>query len=347
MSRLKQLLPLTVQTLRTLRRGSHERFCNSSVSTGSNELAMIRVPPLTFVLLLSWTFVRGQSEVEQEFRLTAHAELVLLDVSVKDAKGGFVSNLKKDNFQIYENGKLQTISQFGQEDTPITVGLVLDDSHSMRPKRVEVINAALAFVDASNPRDEIFVTHFNDEVRHGLPAGTTFTDDAEILRQALFSNLPQGMTALYDGILDALQQLDLGKQDKKSLVVISDGGDNASKHQFKDVVNAVQSTRAIIYTVGIFDEDDPDRNPALLRRLASISGGLAYIPQHLEELEEICRGIAKDIRNRYSIGYVPVRVNDKSALRTIKVVITGASGQKFIVHARTSYLLPERSETKP
>jgi Ca-activated chloride channel family protein len=294
------------------------------------------------MLLMCVALVRGQSETEQEFKLTAHSELVLLDVSVKDGKGGFVSDLKKENFQIFENGKRQTVSQFGKEDMPITVGLVLDDSHSMRPKRSEVINSALAFIDASNPRDEIFVTHFNDRVRHGLPHGTTFSDNPNVLRDALFNNPAEGMTALYDGILDALHQLDLGKQDKKSLIVISDGGDNASTHQFKDVLNAVQSTRATIYTVGVFDEDDPDRNPGLLRRLANISGGIAYIPEHLDELEEICRGIAKDIRNRYSIGYVPVRVDDKSSLRNIKVSITDAGSRRFVVHARTSYLLPAR-----
>jgi Ca-activated chloride channel family protein len=299
------------------------------------------------VTLLTCLFLaRGQSTDEknpdQDLKFSANADLVLLDVSVKDTKGGFASNLKKENFQIYENGKRQTISQFGKEDTPITVGLVLDDSRSMKPKRVEVINSALAFINESNPRDEMFVTHFNDRVHHGLPVGTTFTDDTGLLRQALWNNPAQGMTALYDGILDALHQLDSGKQDKKSLVIISDGGDNASAHQFKDVLYAVQSTRAILYTVGVFDLEDPDRNPGLLRRLASISGGVAYIPQHLEELEEICRGIAKDIRNRYSIGYVPVRGDDKSAIRTIRVSITDAGSQKFVVHARTSYSLPAR-----
>jgi len=285
-------------------------------------------------------FIRGQSESEQEFKLVAHADLVLLDVSVKDSKGGFASNLRKENFHVYENGKLQTISQFGKEDTPITVGLVIDDSHSMKPKRAEVINSALSFIDASNPNDEMFVTHFNDRVRHGLPSGTMFTDNAETLRQALWNNPAEGMTAMYDGILDALHQLNQGKQDKKSLVVITDGGDNASRNQFKDVLNAVQLTRAIIYTVGVFDSEDPDRNPGLLRRLAGISGGVAYLPEHLEELPEICRGIAKDIRNRYSIGYVPERVDEKSSLRTIKISITDAGSQKFVVHARTSYLMP-------
>jgi Ca-activated chloride channel family protein len=304
-------------------------------------MAMLNLPP-TCLLLVSSLFLRAQSGDDKEFKLTAHAELVLLDVSVREAKGGYASYLKKENFQVYENGKLQTVSQFGKEDTPITVGLVLDDSRSMRSKRAEVVASALAFIDASNPLDEMFVTHFNDRVRRGLPSGTMFSDNPELLRRALWNSPAEGMTSLYDGILDALHQLESGKQDKKSLVVVTDGGDNASVHHFKDVLDAVQSTRATLYTVGLFDADDPDRNPGLLRRLAGISGGIAYIPEDISQLPEICQGIAKDIRNRYSIGYVPARTGDKSALRTIRVSITGAGNQKFVVHSRTSYLLPER-----
>jgi len=288
-------------------------------------------------------FGHGQLVVrDKEFTLTAHAELVLLDVSVKEAKGGYVSGLKKENFQIYENGKLQTISHFSSEDTPITAGLVIDDSRSMRTKRTEVINSALAFIDASNPSDEMFVTHFNDRVRRGLPPGTSFSDNVDLLRTALWNSPPEGMTCLYDGILDALHQLDSGRQEKKSLIIISDGGDNASTHGFNDVLEAVRSTRAILYTIGIFDTEDPDRNPGLLRRLAAISGGVAYLPADLAELPAICRGIAKDIRNRYSIGYVPLRTGGGSPLRTIKVSVTGAGAGKLVIHARTSYLLPER-----
>ncbi len=294
------------------------------------------------LLLLLPTANDGQSTADKEFKLTAHAELVLLDASVREAKGGYVSGLKKENFQVYENGKLQTITQFGSDDTPITVGLVLDDSHSMKPKRGEVVTSALAFIDSSNPHDEMFVTHFNDRVRRGLPAGTPFSDSPDVLRKALWNSPAEGMTAMYDGILDALHQLESGTQEKKCLIVITDGGDNASIHRMKDVVDAVQHTRAIIYTVGLFDANDSDSNPGLLRRLAAISGGIAYIPQDVSELEAICRGIAKDIRNRYSIGYAPVRTNDKSALRNIKVTATGDANQKFVVHARTSYLLPER-----
>ena len=314
-------------------------------------LAMIAISPISAVrglvsaallLLMGILSVGGQAVTDKPFTITAHAELVLLDVSVKEAKGGYISDLKKENFQVYENGKLQTISQFSNEDTPITVGLVIDDSRSMKPKRTEVVNSALAFIDASNPQDEMFVTHFNDHVSRGLPPGTGFTADQNLLRTALWNSPAEGMTSLYDGILDALHQLESGRQDKKSLVVMSDGGDNASTHGFNDVLEAVRSTRAILYMIGIFDTLDPDRNPALLRRLAAISGGVAYLPEDLQELPGICRGIAKDIRNRYAIGYVPVRADNKGSLRTIKVSVKGAGDRKLIVHARTSYLLPEQ-----
>jgi Ca-activated chloride channel homolog len=287
-------------------------------------------------------FAQAQAPQEKEFTLTAHADLVLLDVSVKETNGAYLSKLTKDNFKIYENGKLQTVTHFSNEDTPITMGLVIDDSRSMRSKRMEVNTSALSLVDSSNPRDEIFVTHFNDSVRHGLPKGVPFTDNPETLRKALWNGPAEGRTSLYDGILDALHQLESGTQAKKSLVIVTDGGDNASQHNFKEVVNAVELTRALLYPVGVFDPDDPDRNPGLLRRLAAISRGVAYIPQDLTELGGICRQIAKDIRNRYSIGYVPARSDDKSSLRTIKVSVNGAGNQKLTIHARTSYMLPSR-----
>ena len=297
---------------------------------------------VTALILALMGQLPAQSVNEKPFTLTAHSELVLLDVSVKEAKGKYLSDLIKENFQIYENGKLQTISTFSNEDTPVTVGLVLDDSRSMRSKRGDVINSALTFIDSSNHYDEMFVTHFNDRVRRGLPPGTIFSDNAELLRRALWNSPVEGMTCLYDGVLDALQQLESGTQEKKSLIVITDGGDNASVHNFKDVLAAVERTRAILYTIGVFDLEDPDRNPSLLRRLAGSSGGVAYLPADLSELPEICRGIAKDIRSRYSIGYVPVRVDNRSALRTIRVSVVGAGNQKLEIHARTSYVLPER-----
>jgi Ca-activated chloride channel family protein len=282
---------------------------------------------------------------EPEFTLHADANLVMLDVSVKDSQGGFVSNLTKDNFEIREDGKPQRIVAFNHGDDPVTVGLVLDDSGSMRAERIPVIQAALGFLDASNPKDEVFVTHFNDRVRAGLPAGVGFSDDPKLLQQSLYRNPPEGRTALYDAIVDSLHHLNEGRQSKKSLLLVSDGGDNASKRNLNDVVDAVRESLATIYTVGVFSPEDPDRNPGLLKRLAGVSGGEYYPPGDNVDLKAVCRQIALDIRNRYTIAYIPSDSSRRS--RSIAVTATSTPGRKLIVHARRNYQFPEDREAQP
>jgi len=219
-----------------------------------------------------------QQELQQDFTIRTTSRLVLLDVSVKDSEGGFVSGLTKDNFKVQENGKPQEITQFANADIPVTVGVVVDESGSMRPKKSHVVTAALEFIQASNPQDEIFVINFNERARRGLPDIVPFTDNIDMLRAALWNGVPEGRTALYDAIEMALHQLDMGRRDKKTLVVISDGGDNVSKHKFPDVMHDVLTSLATIYTIGIFDDDDPDRNPSVLEKLAHVSGGSVYFP---------------------------------------------------------------------
>jgi VWFA-related protein len=278
---------------------------------------------------------------EQSFKLTATAELVLLDVSVKTAEGERAAGLTRNNFQIYEDGKLQTITYFSTEDVPVTAGLVIDASGSMSMKHPEVVTAAIAFAQASNRNDEMFVVNFNDRAGLGLPQGVSFTDNISILRQALLLDKAQGRTALYDAILLSLKQLDKGSRDRKALMLVSDGGDNCSTHRLEEVIQGVRESRATIYTIGIFDDDDADRNPGMLERLARISGGEAFFPKHLADVAGICKGIAGDIRTRYTIGYVPVRSGEKGSLRKIKVAASQPGGRKLITHSRTSYFLPD------
>ncbi len=278
---------------------------------------------------------------EQPFKLSAIAELVLLDVSVNDARGVHVPGLDKNNFQIYENGQLETITHFSSEDVPVTVGLVVDTSGSMRTKHAEVVTAAVVFINASNQQDEVFVVNFNDRASFGLPDSIPFTDDVRKLQAALSINVAEGRTALYDALVLSLNHVEKGKRDKKTIVLVSDGGNNSSIHGFDDVMRMVRESRATIYTIGLFDEDDKDQNPRLLEKLARISGGAAFLPNRMSEVAEICRVIAKDIRNRYTIGYVPVRSGDKGSLRKIRVVARQSDGQKLTVRTRTSYFLPE------
>ena len=278
---------------------------------------------------------------ERPFKLTANADLVLLDVSVNDARGVHVPGLDKNNFQIYENGQLQTITHFSSEDVPVTVGLVVDTSGSMRAKHAEVVTAAVVFINASNRQDEVFVVNFNDRASLGLPGSIPFTDDVRTLRAALSMNAAEGRTALYDALVLSLNHLEKGKQNKKTIVLVSDGGNNSSIHGFDEVMRLVHESRATIYTIGLLDEDDKDQNPRLLEKLARISGGTAFLPTRMSEVAEICRVIASDIRNRYTIGYVPARSGDKSSLRKIKVVARQSDGRKLAVRTRTSYVLPE------
>lgn len=280
---------------------------------------------------------------DKEFTISTTARLVLLDVSVKDSAGGYVSGLKKDSFKVTEESKPQEITQFADADIPVTIGLIIDQSGSMRPKRPEVITAALAFIQASNPKDEIFVLNFNEKVHRGLPDTLLFSDDVKQLRAALWSGAPEGRTALYDAISAGLRQLDMGRRDKKTLIVVSDGGDNISTVTLHDVVKQAEESVATIYTIGIFDQDDPDRNPDVLKRLAHISGGEAYFPQKLEEVVPICKGIAKDIRTRYTIGYIPTAEGKK--VRHIKVAVSDPDHGKLIARTRTVYMFPEEAET--
>jgi VWFA-related protein len=278
---------------------------------------------------------------EKEFTIQTTSRLVLLDVSVKDSAGGFVSGLTKDNFTVFENGKPQPISQFANSDIPVTVGIAVDESGSMRPKRAQVITAALVFIQASNPMDEMFIVNFNEKPRRGLPDEILFSDNVQKLRSALWQGDPEGRTALYDAVEMSLHQLEFGRQAKKTLVVISDGGDNHSKHTLAEVKNDVLSSLVTIYTVGIYDEDDPEKNEGVLKDLAHVSGGVFYHPATLDEILPICRQIARDIRARYTIGYVP-SVEGK-LVRHIKIAASAPDRAKLIVRARTSYTFPEKA----
>lgn len=273
---------------------------------------------------------------QQDFVIRSEVRLVLLDVSVKDRDGGFVAGLSKDNFSVFENGAAQPITVFANNDIPVTVGILVDESHSMTPKRDDVLRAAESFIDESNRQDEVFVLNFNDSVKHGLPEGVPFSGDLDQLRSALYRGTPRGRTALNDAVVEGLKQLELGRRDKKTLVLISDGGDNASGHARREMIDKVERNIATIYTIGLFEANDPDQNPGLLRQLARTSGGDAYFPADAEGMLAACRGIAKDIRTRYTVGYVPPAKNG-GTLRHVRVRVSAPGRPKLIARTRDRY----------
>jgi Ca-activated chloride channel family protein len=276
--------------------------------------------------------------------ISVDVNLVVLHATVLDRKGGFVSGLRKEDFHVYEDGAPQAIQVFDHEDVPVAVGLAVDNSGSMRRKRKEVTAAALAFMRASNPRDEMFVVNFNERVSFGLPDTRLFSASAAELEEALNGIPASGRTALYDAIEAGLDHLKKATLDKKVLIAISDGGDNASHHKLGEVLDDAGRSDAVVYTVGLFDEDDPDRNPGVLRKIARATGGEVFLPQETSKVVPICEQIAEDIRNQYTIGYIPSNQKLDNAQRTIKVTATGRHGETLLVRTRAGYVAsPERT----
>jgi len=266
-----------------------------------------------------------------------NVDLVVLNATVHGRNGGFASDVREQDFEVYEDGVRQSIQLFKHEDVPVTVGLVIDHSGSMYRKIPDVIAAARTFVRSSNQEDQMFVVNFNEKVTLGLPGEMSFSNRSEELERAISRTPAAGQTALYDALAVALDRLQAGSRDKKVLIVISDGGDNASTHSLTDVLKMAGQSSAVVYTIGIFDEQDPDKNPGMLRRLAQATGGEAFFPEQLDEVIPISERIARDIRNQYTIGYIPTSRAQPGVYRAIRVVANGTAG-KLRVRTRSGYI---------
>jgi VWFA-related protein len=306
-------------------------------------MILLAALPVCCLVLYAMSGQRDLKTDEREYTISDNVDLVLLDASVTDARHGYVSGLAESNFRVLEDGHPREITHFASVDTPVTIGLVVDNSGSMRFKRPEVVLAGLAFAKESNPQDEFFVVNFNNSVLRGLPLRTMFTDQLQLLRAALYYGEPQGQTALYDAVAYSLRHLEYSHREKRTLIVVSDGGDNVSKIGFPQLLKLIGSSRATIYTVGLYDAEDHDLNPGVLRKMASISGGEFFQPSNVNEIVPIFDKISKDIRNRYTIGYVPDEVNDKRTVRSVRV-LAHQGGRKLVVRTRTTYRMASSSE---
>jgi Ca-activated chloride channel homolog len=210
----------------------------------------------------------------------------------------------------------------------------------MRSKRNDVNVAGITFIDSSNPKDQMFVMDFNDKVLPGLPDDVPFTDDIELLRPALSKHRVEGKTVLYDAIEAGMKHLESAEREKRTLVVVSDGGDNASRHNLAQLMKVIEDSQTTIYTIGIADPDDPDRNPGVLQRIAGVSGGESFQLDRYEDIVPTLKKVAVDIRHRYTIGYIPDRGNTKIGLRRIHVTASAPDHGRLIVRTRTSYTDP-------
>jgi VWFA-related protein len=278
-----------------------------------------------------------QGRSEGQYTIAVDVDLVVFNVAVTDRKGRRVSGLKASDFRVYEENRLQDIKLFYAEDSPASVGLIIDSSGSMAAKRDHVTNAALAFATASNPDDEMFVVKFNEKAYLGLPPSIPFTNDWDQLHSALLRTPPVGLTALYDALAVGIEHLQNGTRERKALVVLSDGGDNSSHRRLNDVLQLAQGASSTIYTIGIYDDTDLDRNPGVLRKIAELSGGQAYFPDSLNDLEQVWRDIAGRIRHQYTIGYHSTNPNRDGRFRHVRIT-AGRRGLR--VATRDGYLAP-------
>ena len=306
----------------------------------------------TVVVVMSVLGIRGtwgpglqapsSSSVQGQPLFTSFTDLVVLHVMVTDKKGAYVSDLPQEAFGIVEDGRPQAISMFSGEDAPATVGLLIDGSGSMQPVRDLVIAATGAFAESSNPEDELFALAFNENVRAALPPATPFTSDAATLRAALTRTVEsRGKTALHDAVARGLEYVTQGKYDRRILIVISDGGDNASSTTFEDVVARTRASNTLVFTIGLFDPVLRDANPKRLREIAEPSGGEAFTPSGATDVAKVLQHIAHDIRHTYTIGYVPNATRD-GAFHRIRVVVKSPDGRPLVVRTRTGYLAARR-----
>jgi VWFA-related protein len=275
--------------------------------------------------------------IDPGFHISVDVKLVMLNVSVRDTKGRSVSGLQERNFRLEEDGRPQTIQAFQAAGAPVAVGLVVDSSQSMTKKRSAVAAATAAFARLSDPRDEVFVVHFNEKVRFSFPDTKLLATSPAELAGALLNPPAEGQTALYDAIGSALAHIRASRIERKVLLVISDGGDNASQTSQRDLLQDVRRSDVEIYTIGLFDEDDSDSNPVVLRRIAESSGGQAFRPT-LDQTVGICEQIARDIRTQYLLSYSPSSQVFRGEYRSIRLRVTTDGGARLAARTRAGYI---------
>jgi len=298
----------------------------------------VRLPAAVAALGLAGATV-GLAQQSPVF--SARSELVVLHVLVKDRSGAYVGGLPADAFRVFEEKQPQPIRFFAAEDAPVTVGLLIDNSGSMSPVRDRVIAASTTFVESSNPQDEVFALVFDDDVRPVLEPSAPFTSDAGVLRRALADAFrPAGRTALYDAVDRGLRYVLKGSRERQVLVVVSDGGDNASHAGFTGALISTQASNTTIYTVALVDPLDSESNPGRLAKFAATSGGASFAPHDVAGVDHALQQIALDIRHSYTIGYEPPGARRPPGFHRLRVDVRSPDGRKLVTRTREGYHAP-------
>jgi len=261
--------------------------------------------------------------------------LVVLQVTVLDKSGRLITTLQQSAFQVYENGVPQQVKLFKREDVPVSMGLVIDNSGSMRDKRQKVAAAALALVKDSNKEDEAFVVNFNDDSY----LDCDFTNSTEKMDQALSKIDSRGGTAMRDAVRMSVDHIkEKAKKDKKVILVVTDGNDNASIISLENLVKTAQQSEVTVYAIGLLSEEErreAKQAKRALDLLTEATGGQAYYPKELADVERIAHQVAHDIRNQYTITYTPGNQSLDGSFRQIRVAATGPGHP--VVRTRTGY----------
>jgi VWFA-related protein len=276
----------------------------------------------------------------QTTTIRADVNLVQLHVRVTDRQGHTVQGLTQDAFQLWVDDAPQPITVFQGEDAPVTAGIVIDNSASMEFKRGEVIAAALAFARASNPKDQMFVVHFNDHARLELTDGKSFTGNVKELERAVSAFELGGTTAIYDALMLAESQFKRAYYTRKVILLITDGGDNSSRATLADALNGAMKAGIVVYAIGVFGEYDRDRRPEVLTSLADQTGGEAFFPDAVPVITRVCVEIASDIRRQYTIGFPGAQDGE---YHRIRVTAKDASRGPLEAQTRAGYIAMKAS----
>ena len=283
----------------------------------------------------------GQAN-QQGGSIKIDVNLVVLHTTVLDDRGKFVDGLKEENFRVFEDKAEQKLSVFKREDVPVSMGLVIDNSGSMRDKRPRVNEAAVTLVQSSNPQDEAFVVNFNDD--YYLDLDKDFTSSIPELKEALERIDARGSTALYDAVIGSMDHLKKSHKDKKVLLVVTDGEDNVSRNTLEKTLREIQKANVVIYTIGVFSEDDKKgrkKAARALKDIAAASGGMSYFPENVADVHSICEQVARDIRNQYTLGYYPTNIKKDGTFRTVNVDVIPPRGKgKLSARTRNGYFAP-------
>jgi Ca-activated chloride channel homolog len=267
------------------------------------------------------------------FVFKKQVEEVVLHATVTDAQQHLVTGLDRSAFQVFEHGMPQTITDFRREDVPVAMGIVIDNSGSMRDKREKVNDAVMNLIRTSNPNDEIFVVNFGQEPY----LDQDFTSDAKLLQTALHQVTARGSTALYDAIVASANHLrNNPRLQKKVLLVITDGRDNMSEETLEEASRRLQQPNGpTVYSIGLLGVEGQGREA--LQNLSQESGGVAYFPATLDEVDNITRTVAHDIRSQYIIAYRPRNQNAKPGYESVRVEASAPGYGKLTVRTRTGY----------